>query len=88
MRIVSSSKDNRQFSIDLLLIGNGVNAFITLNNLCILVKNVEELTEKVNPDISNISTKTLNWFQERATLFCAVFCSSRVINNIENFKDY
>ena len=32
------------------------------------MKNVEELTEKVNPDISNISTKTLNWFQERAIL--------------------
>ena len=47
IRIVSSSKDNRQFSIDLLLIGNGVNAFITLNNLCVLVKNVEELIEKV-----------------------------------------
>ena len=30
------------------------------------MKNVEELTEKVNPDISNISTKTLNWFLERA----------------------
>ena len=51
MRIVSSSKGNRQFSIDLLQIVNGVNDFITLNNLCILVKNVEELTEKVNPDI-------------------------------------
>ena len=38
MRIVSSSKDNRQFSIDLLQIGNGVNDFITLNNLCVLVK--------------------------------------------------
>ena len=46
-RIVSSSKDNRQFSIDLLQIGNGVNDFIPLNNLCVLVKNVEELTEKV-----------------------------------------
>ena len=31
-------------------------------------ENVEELTEKVNPDISNISTKTLNWFQEKAIL--------------------
>ena len=30
IRIVASSKDNRQFSIDLLLIGNGVNALITL----------------------------------------------------------
>ena len=30
IRIVSSSKDNRQFSIDLLQIGNGVNDFITL----------------------------------------------------------
>ena len=62
--------------------------YINLNTLFVLVKNVEELTEKVYPDISYISTKTLNWFQERATLFCAVFCSSRVINNIENFKDY
>ena len=35
IRNVSSSKDNRQFSIDLLLIGNGVNAFITLINLCV-----------------------------------------------------
>ena len=34
MRIVSSSNDNMQFSIDLLQIGNGVNDFITLNNLC------------------------------------------------------
>ena len=68
MRIVSSSKDNRNFSTDLLQIGNGVNNFITLNNLCVLVKNVEELTEKVYRDISNISTKTLNWFQERAIL--------------------
>ena len=33
MKIVLSSKDNRQFSTDLLLIGNGVNSFITLNNL-------------------------------------------------------
>ena len=49
MRIVSFLKDNRQFSTDLLQICNGVNDFITLNNLCILVKNVEELTEKVNP---------------------------------------
>ena len=48
--------------------GNGVNAFITLNNLSILVKNLEELTEKLYPDISNISTKTINWFQERAIL--------------------
>ena len=32
------------------------------------MKNVEELTEKVYPDISNISTKPLNWFQERAIL--------------------
>ena len=53
----------------MLQIGNGVNGcFITLNNLCVLVKNVEELTETVNPDISNITTKTLNWFQERAIL--------------------
>ena len=68
IRIVSSSKDNRQFCIVLLQIGNGVNDFITLNKLCVLVKNVEDLTEKVHPDISNISTKTLNWFQERAIL--------------------
>jgi len=68
IRIVLSSKDNRQFSIDLLKIGNGVNDFITLSNLCVLVKNVEELTEKVYPDISNTSTKTLNWFQERVIL--------------------
>ena len=26
------------------------------------------MTEKLHPDISNISTKTLNWFQERAVL--------------------
>ena len=32
------------------------------------MKNVEELTEKAYPDISNISTKTLNWFQEGAIL--------------------
>ena len=38
------------------------------NNLCVLVKNMEELTEKVYSDISNISTKTLNWFQERVIL--------------------
>jgi PIF1 helicase. len=71
MRIVSFSKDNRQFSIDLLQTDNGVNNFITLNNLnnlCALVKNVQELTEKVYPGISNISTKPLNWFQERAIL--------------------
>ena len=66
MRIILSCKDNRQFSIDLLQIGNGVNDFITLNNLCVLVKNVEELSEKVYHDISNISTNTLNWFQEMA----------------------
>ena len=30
------------------------------------MKNVDEFTEKVYPDISNISTKTLNWFQGRA----------------------
>ena len=29
---------------------------------------MEELTEKVNPDISNMFTKTLNLFQERAIL--------------------
>ena len=29
---------------------------------------MKELTENVYPDISNISTKTLNWFQERAIL--------------------
>ena len=68
MRIVSSSKDNRQFSIHLLQIDNGVNDFITLNNPCVLVKSVEELTEMVYPDISNISTKRLNWFRERAIL--------------------
>jgi PIF1 helicase. len=45
----SSSKDNRQFSIDLLQEGNGVKDFITLNNLCVLVKDVEELTEKYIP---------------------------------------
>ena len=32
------------------------------------MKNVKELTEKVYPDISNISIKTLNWFQERVIL--------------------
>ena len=32
------------------------------------MKNVQKLTENVNPEISNISTKTLNWFQERAIL--------------------
>ena len=32
------------------------------------MKNVEELTEKVYPDICNIYTKTLNWFQEMAIL--------------------
>ena len=55
MRIVSSNKDNNYFSIGWLQIGNGkfqaVDEFITLNNLCVLMKNVEELTEKVNPDI-------------------------------------
>jgi PIF1 helicase. len=45
MRIVSSRKDNRQFSIDLLQIGNGVNDFITLPNRCVLAKNEEELTD-------------------------------------------
>ena len=49
----------------MLQIGNGVYDFIALN---VLVKNVEELTEKVYPDISNISTKALNWFQEMAVL--------------------
>ena len=34
----------------------------------VLVKSMEELAEKVHPDISNISTKTLNWFQERVIL--------------------
>ena len=29
---------------------------------------MEELTEKLHPDFSNISTKTINWFQERAIL--------------------
>ena len=29
---------------------------------------MEELNEKVYTDISNISTKTLNWFLERAIL--------------------
>ena len=62
MRIVSSRKDNRQFSIGLLQIGNVVNDFITLNNLCVLVKNVEELAEKVYP------AKTLNWFEKRVIL--------------------
>ena len=41
---------------------------ITLNNLCVLVKSVDELTENIYPDISNISTKTLNWFRERVLL--------------------
>ena len=49
-------------------IGNGVNYFITLNNLCVLAKNVKKLIEKVYPDISNIATKTLNWFQKRFIL--------------------
>ena len=62
MRIVSSSKNNRQFSIDLLLIGNSVNGFIALKNICVVVKYVEELIEKAYPDISNIS------LQERAIL--------------------
>ena len=44
MRTLSSIKGNRQFSIDY-----GVNDFITLNNRCVLVKNVEELTEKYIP---------------------------------------
>ena len=51
---------DRMDHIDLLQISNSVNDFITLNNLCFLVKNGEELTEKVYPDISDISTKTLN----------------------------
>ena len=32
------------------------------------MKNVEELTEKVYPDISNISAMPLNWSQERTIL--------------------
>jgi hypothetical protein len=48
MRIVSSSKDNKQFFIDLIQLGN--NEFqaiytLSLNKLCGFVKNVEELTE-------------------------------------------
>ena len=69
MRIVSSSKKNKQFSIDLLQIGNcEFQAVIDFITLCVLVKAVEELTEQVYPDITNISTKPLNWFQERAIL--------------------
>ena len=36
--------------------------------LSLLIVFVEKLTEKVYPDISNISTKPLNWFQDRAIL--------------------
>ena len=57
-RTVSSSKDNKKFSIDLLQIGNGefqaVHYFITLNNLCVLVNILEEFAEKVYLNISNI----------------------------------
>ena len=48
----------------MLQIGKGEFQAVN-NNLCVLVKNVVELTEKVYPDITNMSTKPLNWFQER-----------------------
>ncbi|XP_045455771.1 uncharacterized protein LOC123665525 [Melitaea cinxia] len=52
--------------------GNGAfqsgNVKINLSNLCALVQNVEELVETVYPDITNITTKTLCWFKERAIL--------------------
>lgn len=51
MRILSSNEDDRQFSNDLLQIGNGEfqawNVCINLNNICVLVQNVEEIIEKV-----------------------------------------
>ena len=45
------------------------------------MKNVEELTEKIYLDISNISTKPLNWFQERVILST----SNEKLNKIGDF---
>ncbi|KAF7278394.1 hypothetical protein GWI33_008432 [Rhynchophorus ferrugineus] len=56
----------------LLKVGNGEltqsEGRINLENLCVLIDNIQELVNKVYPDIDDISYKTISWFKERAIL--------------------
>ncbi|GBP39032.1 ATP-dependent DNA helicase pif1 [Eumeta japonica] len=72
MRVSSSSRENRLFPEMLLKVGNGEltqsEGRINLENLCVLIDNIQELVNKVYPDIDDISYKTISWFKERAIL--------------------
>lgn len=61
-----------QFSAILLQLGNGAmpknNGEISVenNNLCTNINTLQDLIEQIYPDVQNITTKPLTWFQERA----------------------
>lgn len=62
------------------------NSNVDINeSLCVPVKNIEELLEKVYPDISNVRGKTLDWFKERAIL-TPTNDECNVINNMVQCK--
>ncbi|XP_060855642.1 ATP-dependent DNA helicase PIF6-like [Metopolophium dirhodum] len=72
MRVLCTDQDNINFVKDLLLIGKGefqaTNDKINIKSFCYSVPTITKLVQNVYPNIQNISSKSLKWFQERAIL--------------------
>ncbi|XP_050053844.1 uncharacterized protein LOC126549245 [Aphis gossypii] len=72
MRVLCTDQDNINFVKDLLLIGKGefqaTNDKINIKSFCNSVPTITKLIQNVYPNIQNISSKSLKWFQERAIL--------------------
>ncbi|XP_036343268.1 ATP-dependent DNA helicase PIF1-like [Rhagoletis pomonella] len=87
---LTSGLANELFAKALLKIGIGKmtdnNSNVDINeSLCVPVKSLEELLEKVYPDISNLRGMTLDWFKERAIL-TPTNDECNVINNMVQYK--
>lgn len=71
MRVLCTDQDNINFVKDLLLIGKGefqaTNDKINIKSFCNSVPTITKLIQNVYPNIQNISSKSLKWFQG---LFC------------------
>ncbi|XP_022164498.1 uncharacterized protein LOC111029689 [Myzus persicae] len=72
MRVLCTDQDNINVVKDLLLIGKGefqtTNDKINIKSFCNSVPTLKKLIQNVYPNIQNISSKSLKWFQKRAIL--------------------
>jgi len=72
MRVLRTDQDNINVIKDLLLIGKGefqaTNDKINIKSVCNSVPTITKLIQNVYPNIQNISSKSLKWFQERVIL--------------------